>query len=86
MVYFFTKRLKKKSVNRFNAEFLKATQSQKENSNLALNHQNFRVGTSSSGSQMPSMLMGATLRPIDTVQKLDGGPESDATPYGLMTL
>ena len=35
---------------------------------------------------MPSMLMGATLRPIDTVQKLDGGLESNDTPYGLMTL
>ena len=30
--------LESKQVNRFNAEFLKATQSQKENSNLAHNH------------------------------------------------
>ena len=35
---------------------------------------------------MPSMLMGATLRPIDTVQKLVGDPESNSTPYGLTSL
>ena len=32
------------------------------------------------------MLMGATLRPLDTVQKLKGSSEQETTPYGLVSL
>ena len=52
-----------------------------------LNHANFQVGQSASGASKPTMLMGATLRPLDTVQKLDkpAGTALDA-PYGLISL
>ena len=30
--------------------------------------------------------MGAALRPLDTVQKLTGSSEQEATPYGLVSL
>ena len=54
-----------------------------------MNHVNFQVGQSASGGQKPTMLMGATLRPLDTVQNLGGksNPNSnDVAPYGLISL